>query len=242
MKVTNKILFVIPAHNEEKNIKQVIRDIKQFVSKADIVVVNDFSLDNTKEIVLKENVSLLDMPFNVGYATAIQTGIKYAYYNNYDYVIQLDGDGQHLPKEALKLLKKIEESNADIVIGSRFLEKTSYKHPFFRKIGTKLFQILIKIFCKKNITDSTSGFQCLNKKVIERYSKIGRYPEFPDANLIIEMLLEGYKIEETPVIMKENNTGISMHSGIYKPMKYMVKVSYAIFFILIKNIGRKKSK
>lgn len=235
-----KILFVIPAHNEEKNIKNVINDINKNIKNADIVVVNDFSYDNTKKIIEKENAILLDMPFNVGYASAIQTGIKYAYYNDYDYVIQLDGDGQHLPSEAIKLIEKMKETNVDIVIGSRFLEKTKYKHPIFRRAGTKFFQILIKIFCKKKITDPTSGFQCLNRKVIERYAKIGGYPEFPDANLIMEMLLEGYKIEEVSVIMKESNTGVSMHSGIYKPMKYMIKVTYAIFFILVRNIGRRK--
>lgn len=235
-----KILFVIPAHNEEKNIKNVIDDINKYIKNADIVVVNDYSTDKTKDIVEKENVILLDMPFNVGYSMAIQTGLKYAFYNNYDYVIQLDGDGQHIPREAIKLLNKMNETNTDIVIGSRFLEKTKYKHPLFRRIGTKFFQILIKIFCKKRITDPTSGFQCLNRKVIERYAKIGGYPEFPDANLIIEMLLEGYKIEEVSVIMKESNTGVSMHGGIYKPMKYMIKVSYAIVFILIKSLGRKK--
>lgn len=237
-----KLLFVIPAHNEEKNLKRVIQDLKKIEKNADIVIINDYSSDNTKNIALEEETILLDMPFNVGYSMAIQTGIKYAYYNNYDYVIQLDGDGQHVPTEVDKLLNKITETNADIVIGSRFLEETEYKHPFFRKVGTKFFQILIKIFCKKKITDPTSGFQCLNKKIIERYAKIGGYPEFPDANLIMEMLLEGYKIEEVSVIMKESNTGVSMHGGIYKPMKYMIKVTYAILFILIKNIGRRKNK
>lgn len=238
----DKILFVIPAHNEEKNIKMVIQDIKKFFPNVDIVAINDFSNDDTKSIVENENAILLDMPFNVGYSMAIQTGLKYAFYNDYDYVIQLDGDGQHLPKEAIKLLKKMNETNADIIIGSRFLEKTKYKHPFFRRLGTKFFRILIKFFCKKKITDPTSGFQCLNRKAIERYAKIGGYPEFPDANLIIEMLLEGYKIEEVSVVMKESNTGVSMHGGIYKPMKYMIKVTYAILFILIRNIGRRKSE
>jgi len=236
-----KVLFVIPAHNEEKNILKDIKDIQKNVPYADIVVVNDWSSDSTKEIVEKNNIILLDMPFNVGYAKAVQTGIKYAYEKDYDYVIQFDGDGQHIASEAEKLLNKIIKTNSDIVIGSRFLIPTDYKHPFFRKIGTKFFSIIIKIFCKSKITDPTSGFQCLNKKVIERYSKFEGYPEFPDANLIIEMLLSGYKIEEESVIMKESNTGVSMHGGIYKPFKYMVKMVYTIFFILIKYaFGRRK--
>ena len=178
MKKKKKILFVIPAHNEEKNIENVINDIRKNSKTSDILIVNDWSNDSTREILKRNNVTYLDMPFNVGYATAVQTGLKYAYDNDYDYVIQFDGDGQHLATEAVKLINKMNENNADIVIGSRFLKKTDYKHPFGRRVGTKLFSIIIKIFCHKRITDPTSGFQCLNRKVIERYSKINMLRKF----------------------------------------------------------------
>ena len=138
----NKYLFVIPAYNEEKHIVNVIKDIKKNMPEADIVVTNDYSNDNTRKIVEELNVPCLNVPFNMGYAMAVQTGIKYAYKNDYDYVIQFDADGQHLASEAKKLIKRREETNANIIIGSRFIEKTEYKHPFFRKIGTKLFQII----------------------------------------------------------------------------------------------------
>ena len=234
-----KYLFVIPAYNEEKNIEKVIKDIQKNMPKADIVITNDCSKDNTKEIVESLGIPCLNVPFNMGYAMAMQTGIKYAYENNYDYVIQFDGDGQHLASEAKKLFQKMEETNANIVIGSRFLEKTDYKHPFFRKKGTKVFSLIIKLFCHKKITDPTSGFQLLDRSVIERYAKIGKYPEFPDANLIIEMLLNGYKIEEVSVKMKLNDTGQSMHGGIIKPIKYMINVLYTICYIIIQYLGKK---
>lgn len=240
-KVTEKnSIFVIPAYNESKHIEKVIKDIRKNMPDSDIVVTNDCSGDNTKEIVEKLGVPCLDVPFNMGYAMAVQTGIKYACENGYDYVIQFDADGQHLASEAKKLFKKMKETNANIVIGSRFLEKTDYKHPFFRKVGTKMFSVIIKLFCKKKITDPTSGFQLLDRSVIERYAKMGKYPEFPDANLIIEMLLDGYKIEEVPVKMKENDDGVSMHGGIIKPIKYMINVTYTIVFILIKGFRRDK--
>ena len=237
-----KILFVIPAYNEEKNIEKVIKDINKNMPKADIVVINDYSKDSTKDIVDTLNIPCLNVPFNLGYAMAVQTGIKYAYKNDYDYVIQFDADGQHLASEAKKLVNKMKETNANIIIGSRFIEKTDYKHPFFRKIGTKIFSGLIKLFCHKKITDPTSGFQLLDKSVIERYAKIGKYPEFPDANLIIEMLLNGYKIEEVSVKMKLNDTGQSMHGGIIKPIKYMINVLYTIMFIFIKGRYIKEDK
>ncbi|MCX8075002.1 MAG: glycosyltransferase family 2 protein [Clostridia bacterium] len=236
--MNNKVLFVIPAYNESENIEKVITEIKKDVDYADILVINDCSKDNTQEIVRGAGVKCITMPFNVRYAMAVQTGIKYAFDNDYDYVIQFDADGQHIAKEAEKLLNKMKETNADIVIGSRFLEKTDYPHSFFRLIGTKIFTGLIKLFCNKKITDPTSGFQCLNKDVIKRYSR--NYPEFPDANLIMEMIYEGYDIVEITTNMRIRENGQSMHGGIIKPIKYMIVMFYTIIIILLRNIFRKK--
>ena len=236
----NKILFVIPAYNEAENIEKVLKEIKKDVDYADILVINDCSKDNTSEIVRKNGVKCIDNVFNMKYAMAVQTGIKYAYQNNYDYVIQFDADGQHIAKEAEKLYNRIKTTNSDIIIGSRYLEKTGYPCPFFRRIGTKIFEKIIKLFCRKKIVDPLSGFQCLNKRVIERYSKIGNYPEFPDANLVIEMLLSGYKIEEVPVKMRLREAGESMHGGIIKPIKYMIEQLYTCLLIVIKNIGKRR--
>lgn len=240
--MNNNIIFIIPAYNEEKNIIKVLNDIRKNTPMADILVINDCSTDKTEDILKQEKVVYLNHPFNMGYAKAVQTGIKYAYYNNYNYVIQFDADGQHLATEANKLFDKLREKNCDIVIGSRFLEKIGYKHSFLRQIGTKLFSVLIKIFCKKNITDPTSGFQCLNRKIVEHYSKLGNYPEYPDANLIIDLLLKGYKIEEVGVKMDIREFGESMHSGILKPLKYMIKIIYTIFIIILKKILERGKK
>ncbi len=168
----SKVLFVIPAYNEEENIDKVIKEIKKDVSYADIVVINDCSKDNTKKIVENNDIKCITVPFNLGYAWAVQTGIKYAKEHDYDYVIQFDADGQHIASEAVRMLNKMKEENVDIVIGSRYLEKGRYEIKFFRKIGADLFSFLIKIFSGKKITDPLSGFQCLNKKVIDRYSKL----------------------------------------------------------------------
>lgn len=241
-KIEDKLLFVIPAYNEAENIEKVLKEIKKDAPFADILVINDCSKDNTKEIVEQNGVTCITGIFNLRYAWAVQTGLKYAYQNNYDYVIQFDADGQHIASEAIKLYEEIKKSNADIIIGSRYLVDTGYPCPFFRRVGTKLFSLLIKLFCKKKIADPLSGFQCLNKRVIEKYSKMGQYPEFPDANLVIEMLMQGYKIKEVPVKMRLREAGESMHGGIIKPIKYMINMMYTILFILIQNIGVKKVK
>ena len=237
-----KVLVVIPAYNEGQNIKKVFDELKKDLDYADILVINDCSKDNTREIVEKNGVNCITSVFNLRYAMAVQTGIKYAYNNGYEYVIQFDGDGQHIAKEAEKLLNKMKETEADIVIGSRYMKDGTYKQTFFRKIGTDIFAKLIKLFCKKEITDTLSGFQCLNRKVIEKYAKMGEYPEFPDANLIMQMLLQGYKIEEVSVKMRLREFGQSMHGGIIKPIKYMIMMMYTIVAILLTNIPFKRRK
>ena len=238
----DKILIVIPAYNEAENIANVIKEIKKDIDYADILVVNDCSSDNTVEIVEKNGVNCVTNVFNMRYAMAVQTGIKYAYQNNYDYVIQMDADGQHIASEALKMYKELKKNDVDIVIGSRYLKDMGYPCPLFRRIGTKMFEWIIKIFTGKRIADPLSGFQCLNKKVIKRYAKMGNYPEFPDANLVIEMLLNGYKIEEVPVKMRIRENGVSMHSGILKPIKYMIEQFYTCVVTVIKYAGKKENK
>jgi len=127
------------------------------------------------------------------------------------------------------------------VIGSRFLDKTDYKHPFFRKIGTAFFSSIIKAITRQRITDPTSGFQILDRKTIEKYSEPGQYPEFPDANLIARMILDGFVVKEISCGMAERVDGISMHAGIIKPIKYAIKCTYSLLLIsLYKIFGRRR--
>lgn len=238
----DKVLVIIPAYNEEENIQKVLDEVKKDINYADVLVINDCSKDNTEKILKKNKVKYLSNIYNMKYALSIQTGIKYAYYNDYDYVIQMDADGQHIAKEASKLYEVCKKEKSDIVIGSRYIKNLGYPCPFFRKVGTKLFVLLIKIFCHKKIADPLSGFQCLNKKVIKRYASLGGYPEYPDANLVIEMLMSGYKITEVPVKMRLREAGESMHGGIIKPIKYMIEMFYTCIVMVIKNIGKRRVK
>lgn len=236
-----KTLIVMPAHNEEQNIGEVIEEIKRDLPELDLLVINDASSDNTLEIVKEKQVKCITLPFNLGYALAVQTGIKYAKEHDYDYVIQMDADGQHIASEAKKLLKYMEENKPDIVIGSRFLEKTEYKHGVMRKLGTSILSGLIKMICHKEIKDPTSGFQCINKKAIKYFAGMGNYPEFPDANLIIELLLDNYTICEISSKMRERKNGKSMHKGIISPIKYGIKVLYNIIIVILRNLFRRKN-
>lgn len=238
----NKILIIIPAYNEAKNIGPVLKDLKKEAQYADVLVVNDHSTDDTQTIVEENGVKCITNIFNMHYAWTIQTGIKYAQHNSYDYAIFMDADGQHLPSETAKLYETILNTKSDIVIGSRYLKKTGYKCPLFRRIGTKFFEIIVKLFTGKKIADPLSGFQCIDKRVIDFWAKPGNYPEYPDASLIIEMILRGYKITEIPVKMKNRENGASMHSGIWKPLKYMVTQFYTCIVTFVKYIGKRRIK
>lgn len=241
VKNNDKVLIIIPAYNEEENIVKVIQELQKDIPKNfDILIINDCSTDNTEEVLKQNRIHYINNIFNMKYALTIQTGIKYALENDYDYVIHMDADGQHIPKETIKLYNTIKKDNCDIVIGSRYIRDLGYPCPFFRRLGTKIFVLLIKLFTGKKIADPLSGFQCLNKRVITEYSKKGAYPEFPDANLVIEMLFKGYKIEEIPVKMRLRENGESMHGGIIKPIRYMIQMFYAIVLIVIQNVGKKR--
>ena len=242
MEKKDKILVVIPAYNESENIESVLKEIKKDIKYADILVINDCSKDNTAEIVKKNNVKCITNVFNMRYAWAVQVGLKYARDNGYDYVIQMDADGQHIASEAEKLYLEAKKTKSDIVIGSRYLKDMGYPCPFFRRVGTKFFEVIIKLFTGKKIADPLSGFQCLNKDVINYYAGCGNYPEYPDANLVIEMLLQGYKISEIPVKMRLRENGVSMHSGFWKPIKYMFSQFLICIVIAVKYLGRRRAK
>lgn len=240
---SNRILTIIPAYNESENIQKVLDELKKDFPETDILVINDCSKDNTKQIVESNGINCITTTFNLNYAYAVQTGIKYAKKYDYNYCLMFDGDGQHIAKEAKKLVDKIQKSSCDIVIGSRYLEKGNYKSPKLRKIGTNFFICLIKMSCCKKISDPLSGFQVINKRVIDKYSRMGEYPEFPDANLLIEMLLDGYTIEEVSVKMRNREFGESMHGGIIKPIKYMIVMLYTILILILNKLfGRRKQK
>lgn len=236
------VLVIVPAYNESQNLYKVEKDLRENFPEADVLFINDCSKDDTLEIIQSfDGVSYLNLPVNLGYFFAIQSGLKYAAERRYPYVVQFDGDGQHLAKEARRMYDYAKKSGTDIVIGSRFLEKTGYHHSFFRRVGTNMFRGIIKTLTGKEISDPTSGLQVLRYDVYKELSEIYNYPETADANLLIDLLYKGYTIDELSVEMLNREAGESMHGGIVKPAKYMMKMFYYIALVYFNNItGRKK--
>ena len=229
-----KTFLIIPAYNEEKNIENTIKKILDLHNPdIDYIIINDGSTDNTLEILENNHFNYLNLPANLGIGGAVQTGYKYALYNNYDIAIQFDGDGQHNVEYISQLIQQVEAGN-DLVIGSRFLDNlTGFKSTKTRRVGIKLLSNLIKLCTGKKITDPTSGFRACNKKIIELFSM--NYPyDYPEPDTIVKVIKKGFNVKEIPVIMNEREQGKSS-INMLKSVYYMIKVSLSIIISSFSN-------
>jgi len=234
MSKNNKIAVLVPAYNEALSIERVVLGIKEANPNVDVIVINDGSADETAKLAKKAGAKALSLPVNLGYGAALQTGYKYAALNDYDFTVQIDGDGQHDPNFIKDMIEKLNQG-CDVVIGSRFLGVGEYENPAARQIGMLFFRFLIYFFIRKKITDPTSGFQAMNRKVFHFFAKTNQYPsDFPDADIIILMHYAGFNVQEMPVKMYKSETGKSMHSG-WKPLYYIIKMLLSIFAVLFGN-------
>lgn len=231
----SKHIIIIPAFNEAKNVGVVIKEIKRNSSDMPILVVDDGSTDNTAFFAKEAGAIVVSLPSNLGYGAALQTGFKYAVKHKYDYLIYMDADGQHDPNSIPALLSEIQNNQNDIVIGSRFLGDSNYTAPALRRMGIAIFRVITSLVIKKNITDPTSGFRAINRRVCEFYSNM--YPsDFPDADVIITSYFAGFKIKEIPVKMYPKSIEKSMHSGL-KPFYYIFKMSLSLFVIFMRKFA-----
>lgn len=235
----SKVILVIPAYNEEGSILKTYKTIEKYnkkeKDKIDVIVINDGSKDRTKDILIENNIPHINLISNLGIGGAVQTGYKYALDNDYDIAIQFDGDGQHDVNYVKELISPIEDKKANMVIGSRFIEKTKdgFKSSKARRIGINIISFFIKLKTGKKIYDTTSGFRAIDKNILKLFKDY--YPvEYPEPISSVNVLKEGYTISEVPVVMKKREEGKSSISS-WKNIYYMINVILSI--ILMK--GRK---
>jgi len=220
-----RTLVVIPAYNEALNIEKTVTDIEENAADVDYIIINDGSKDNTLEVIADNHYNYIDGFCNLGLFGAVQTGFKLALKDDYDIVIQFDGDGQHSAKYISKMVKEIENGN-DIVIGSRFV---SEKKPFTaRMIGSRLIALAIKIMTGVTITDPTSGFRAYGKSCIKEYATEMNNPPEPDT--LVYMLRKKRKIKEIQVTMQDREFGES-YLNLGNTIKYMSRMLVSIFLI-----------
>jgi glycosyltransferase involved in cell wall biosynthesis len=241
---TKEILVILPAFNEEAVIGDFLDKLTEYKINeiADVFVINDGSTDATSMIVKEKGYNIISHIYNLGYGCALQTGYKYAVRNHYNYVVQIDSDGQHDVKNITNLISTLKaDPEADIVIGSRFLEGSQTFHVnAVKMVAIKMFRKLIKKSAHQEVLDPTSGLQVLSRRAFMYYSFYNNFvSDYPDANMIIQMSLNNFKIREIPAIMHIRETGVSMHSGL-KPFIYMIKMTLQILVIIIREKRNKK--
>lgn len=232
MEKKEKPLLIIPAYNEAEGIQHLIENLVRKFPQYDYVVINDGSTDRTGEICEENGFNVLNLPINLGIGGAVQTGYRYARKYGYQIAIQIDGDGQHDVSYVEQAIQPLLQDEADLVIGSRFLEREGFQSSAGRRAGIQILSALIWFCTGVRVRDVTSGFRAVNRRFIEIYAE--DYPsDYPEPEAIITAVMHRGRIREVPVVMRERETGessINLKRSVY----YMIKVTLAI---LVKRIS-----
>lgn len=221
-----KAIVIVPAYNEEDNIRNTLRDLEENGAGTDVLVMNDCSTDGTEAILQETGVNHLSFPVNLGIGGGVQAGYQYARENGYEIAIQFDGDGQHEAKYLQALIDPIEAGEADIVIGSRFVEHEGFQSSGARRLGIGILSRLIRVLCGVKVADVTSGMRAVNRRFIEEYAE--HYAQdYPEPEALLYAGVRKARIKEVPVQMRERAGGKSSISSV-KSVYYMIKVSLAL--------------
>jgi glycosyltransferase involved in cell wall biosynthesis len=221
-------IAIVPALNEEHALPKVIDELRAFDPGLDIVVVDDGSVDRTAEVAAAKGARVLRLPFNLGIGGAVQTGFRYAFENGYDIAVRVDGDGQHDPSQLGLVLAPVLSGEADIAVGSRFAGAgDGYRSTRSRRLGIRLLARVVSRIVGQRVTDTTSGFQALNRHGIALFAR--DYPhDYPEVEATVMVFRHRLRLVEVPVTMRERGGGRSSITAL-RSIYYMVKVLLAIF-------------
>lgn len=231
---SERILVILPALNESRNIARVVNGVRDQLPGAEVLVIDDGSFDGTGSAAAGAGALVVNMPYNVGIGAAVQAGFQFAAARDYDIVIRNDGDGQHAPEANLDLIEKLRAAKADVVIGSRFLGGASdYGTPFLRRLGSGILARLLSLITRQRVTDPTSGCAAFNRRAIQLFAQA--YPhDYPEPEAIVIAHRGGLRQLEIPVKMiprQHGNSSITPLRSVY----YMIKVMLAILINLLRR-------
>jgi glycosyltransferase involved in cell wall biosynthesis len=227
-----RCLAIVPVYNERDSIGKLVRHLHRALPDFDVLIIDDGSTDDTVRQV-PPGTTVVRLPFNLGIGGAMQTGYRYAAANGYDVAVQVDGDGQHRPSEVLRLVDHLLSSDADLVVGSRFLSPGKYRQSLSRAIGSWVLRRVIHSLTGQDITDCTSGFRAANRRVIEAFAHW--YPEdYPEPEVILLLHRAGCRIDEVPVRMQRRKSGRSS-IGLLAGLFYVLKVSTCLLLDLVRE-------
>jgi len=222
-----RAVLIIPAYNEAGSLRDVLARVAEADSGCEVIVVDDGSQDGTEDIALRAGVTVLRHPFNLGYGAALQTGYKYALEHNATLVAQMDADGQHDPAQIQGLAAGIRNGDYDLVVGSRFLETTGYRMGALRSVGRKVFSALARL-ADLRVSDPTSGFQVMNRRVLDLYARDFFPTDYPDVDVLLTAFRHGLRVGEHPVRMAEASRASTLHGGL-RSVYYVYKMLLSTF-------------
>jgi glycosyltransferase involved in cell wall biosynthesis len=225
---------IVPARNEEGAVGGVVAEIRAFDPGLDVVVIDDGSTDRTAEVAAAAGAFVVRLPFNLGIGAAVQTGFKFALEHGYELAVRLDGDGQHDPQELPKLLEVLARDEADIVVGSRFVDGGGeHRGPRTRRVGIVFFARLVSALTRQRVTDTTSGFQALNRRGIAIFA--ADYPhDYPEVEATVMVHKHRLRLVEVPVRMREREHGESSIT-LLRSIYYMLKVTLALLVGMLRT-------
>jgi glycosyltransferase involved in cell wall biosynthesis len=223
-----RLLIVVPAFNEEESVGKVVAEIKASLPDAGVLVIDDASGDNTRDRALEQGAMVVTLPFNLGVGGAMRTGFRFALREDYDVVVQVDGDGQHDPQQVPQLLAALQE--ADVVIGARFAGEGSYQVRGPRRWAMRVLSFGLSRIAKTRLTDTTSGFRASNRRAIQLFAL--HYPAEYLGDTVESIVISarsGLRIKQVPVSMRVRTSGRPSQSA-GRALLYLLRASLALCF------------
>ena len=230
-------LVIIPAFNEQANIAAVIAELRGVLPNVPVLVIDDSSADATKSIAIASGAAVLPLPYHLGLGGCVQAGYKLAFELGYHYVVRIDGDGQHDPRDIPRIMETLRTSGCQMVIGSRFYNQDGQHSSLIRGIGIRVFRTVLRPILGKPVRDPTSGFVGVNRQALEVFTR--SFPlEYPEIETLVVLQRKRFQFQEVPCRMRRRMGGRSSITAI-KSLYYIVHVLLGVFVNVLKFEGRR---
>jgi len=233
----DSLLIIVPAYNEEGAVGEVVCEIRRVMPEAPVLVIDDCSSDCTAVVARMAGADVLSLPHHLGLGGCVQAGYRLAYELGFEYVIRVDGDGQHDPGDLPAIFRALRESGCEMVIGSRFLDGSENHTSFLRGLGIRFFRLVLRPILGKPVRDPTSGFVGVNRAALEVFSR--SFPlEYPEIEALVVLQRKAFRFVEVPCRIRPRRSGRSSITAV-KSFYYIIHVLLGVFVNVLKYDGRR---
>ena len=235
----DSLLIIVPAYNEEATVGGVVREIRDAMPGVAILVLDDCSYDTTRKVARQAGAEVLPAPHHLGLGGCVQAGYKLAYEMGFEYVIRVDGDGQHDPRDIPRIFKALKTCGYEMVIGSRFVDGRGEYSSFARSMGIRFFRLVLRPILGQTVHDPTSGFVGVNRAALEVFSR--SFPlEYPEIEALVVLQRRAFRFQEIPCTIRPRQGGRSTIT-VMKSFYYMTHVLLGVFVNILKyEAGRRR--